>query len=198
MSGGNQSDCCGGLKFPAQPHLHAEDCPTRSPDYRGLVLYRENPNERQQFDFGVRLYEGDPLRAIASALDTWGRMQQGGSYSEQCFIMANECLKAAAELKRRRPDPNSIAAHGWIELATSDDFHFKNGQQVLGKLQTGEVIIVWWEDKVDYKHTCDTDTYKPGWVTGERHPHATRDGEGRSIGGKYVTYGITHVREIPE
>jgi len=36
-----------------------------------------------------------PLEQVARCLDVWGRMERGGSYAEQCFIMANECLKAA-------------------------------------------------------------------------------------------------------
>lgn len=95
---GNYSDCCGGLDFPKMPHLHAEDCPHRN-DGTDPLLFREDRAERQQFDMHTDLF-GSPLKQIASCLDTWGRMQRGGSYAEQCFIMANECLKAADALAR--------------------------------------------------------------------------------------------------
>lgn len=91
-----QTACaCGGLTYPAMPHLHAEDCPIRG---EAVSLFRETPEERRGFDQFTETYGGSPLRQIAIALDTWGRMNRGGSYSAQCFIMANECLIADAAI----------------------------------------------------------------------------------------------------
>jgi hypothetical protein len=91
-----QTQCpCGGLEFPKQPHLHAENCPARE---AAVTLFREDADERRGFDAFTDIHDGRPLRQIASALDTWGRMNRGGSFSEQCFIMANECLLADAAM----------------------------------------------------------------------------------------------------
>lgn len=102
----NYSACCSGLKFPSMPHLHAEDCPTRSEDFVGPVLLRESPPERADFDRWCKTFQTTPLHQMSSVLDTWGRAQAGrhgdqimyGSFSQQCFIMANECTLAAARV----------------------------------------------------------------------------------------------------
>lgn len=92
-----QAQCpCGGLKFPRLPHLHAADCPNLGAD---VVFYREIPAERRMFDEASALF-GGPLKNVARCLDAWGRIEHGGSYAEQCFVMANECLLAAALLEQ--------------------------------------------------------------------------------------------------
>jgi hypothetical protein len=103
----NHSDCCDGLKYPSMSHLHADDCPTRSKDFVGPVMFRESPPERADFDRWRKTFKTTALQQIYSCLDTWGRAQSGrvgdqivyGSFSQQCFIMANECLKADARIK---------------------------------------------------------------------------------------------------
>ena len=103
----NYSDCCKGLEYPSMPHLHAEDCPTRSEDFVGPVLLRESPPERASFDRGCKTFNTTALEQISFCLDTWGRAQSRsygdkivyGSYSQQCFIMANECTLANERIK---------------------------------------------------------------------------------------------------
>jgi hypothetical protein len=82
---------------------------------------------------------------------------------------------------------------GWVHVAQCDFYHFKDGRQVLGKLDDGEVMILYWEDKTDYKDTCDTVTYKAGWSNGER----CMDG-GRNTHGRLLVFEPTFVRAIPE
>ena len=99
----NHSDCCNGLKYPSLPHLHAEDCPTRNKDFVGPALLRESPPERADFNRWCKVFQTTPLQRIASVLDTWGRAKMGdgfyGSFSQQCFIMANECTLANERVK---------------------------------------------------------------------------------------------------
>ena len=98
----NHSACCKGLEYPSMPHLHAEDCPTRDKGFVGPVLLRESPPERADFDRWRKTFNTTALQQISSCLDTWGRAQSGrhgdqivyGSFSQQCFIMANECTLA--------------------------------------------------------------------------------------------------------
>ena len=85
--------CCTGLKYPAIRELHAENCPSRKDAY---PLYRENPSARRTFDHVTKtLHPGKPLLQVAYALDTEGRMApEHGSYRQDRFIFANECIKA--------------------------------------------------------------------------------------------------------
>lgn len=64
----------------------------------------EDARERQQFDTDVsRLYEGDPLRAIVTALGIWRAMSpQHGSYAMVLAIFQNEIAKAAAALSEQQ------------------------------------------------------------------------------------------------
>jgi hypothetical protein len=55
----------------------------------------ENEDERAMFDSGTRMY-GDVRLSIAHALRIWALAQPGGSYADQCRIMANEVVKLAA------------------------------------------------------------------------------------------------------
>jgi hypothetical protein len=112
----NHSDCCGGLDFPNLPHLHAENCPTRKVD--SFTPFRESPDERRMFDsMTKRIFDEKPLAQISASLDTWGRAQMGphgyGSYSQQCFIMANEVMVALARieaLEAELADANKLLA----------------------------------------------------------------------------------------
>jgi hypothetical protein len=81
----------------------------------------------------------------------------------------------------------------WLELAKMDDLHYKNGHKVLVREADGEVSVAWWEDRKDYKGSCDTDTYAPGWVTGERD-----DSSNKNTYGRYLTISPTHVMDIPK
>lgn len=55
----------------------------------------ENPPEREQFDRAVALFGGDVRAHIAQALSIWAAVHDGGSYADQCRIMANEVAKLA-------------------------------------------------------------------------------------------------------
>jgi hypothetical protein len=50
--------------------------------------------ERDQFDRAVQqFYDGDVRGHIAHVLRVWAQVHDGGSYAEQCRIMADEVLK---------------------------------------------------------------------------------------------------------
>lgn len=79
-------------------HLHSDACP-RYEAGEAPFFYRESDRERLQFDKCGEALSLQPLQQIAMNLDTWGRMSPGGSYAQQCFIMANEALLAHEYLK---------------------------------------------------------------------------------------------------
>jgi hypothetical protein len=53
----------------------------------------EDPRERAQFERAVQICGGDVRHHIAHALSIWASVHPGGSYAEQCHIMANEVMK---------------------------------------------------------------------------------------------------------
>ena len=60
----------------------------------------ENADERRMFDDGVRaVSDGNPLRAVAAALEIWHRMAPRGSYREMLAIYANEIMRAEQRLR---------------------------------------------------------------------------------------------------
>ena len=60
----------------------------------------ENSEERRMFDKQAELC-GGPLQAIAFALEIWYRSApSSGSYGKVLAIYANECRRAAEQLKR--------------------------------------------------------------------------------------------------
>ncbi len=92
--------CCFG--YGSQPYLHAEDCPRRDQvdnghDSTGFpdILFREDREERRQWDsMGERLGHR-PLESVTLALDSYGRASpRQGSYGKSFFIMANDVAKA--------------------------------------------------------------------------------------------------------
>ncbi len=78
-----------------------------------FIPYREDLAERQQFDSMNQLFNGQSLVQIASNLDTWGRSKlnsdgSSGSFSQQCFIMANECHAAAEKIIKLEEENDSL------------------------------------------------------------------------------------------
>ena len=62
----------------------------------------EVPEERQIFNKAAK-FNGGPLMAIASNLETWWLMEgTRGSYRAWLAIMSNECAKAHRELRAAR------------------------------------------------------------------------------------------------
>ena len=59
-----------------------------------MKLLPENPDERRMFDDGLSLFAGNKLAYLAATLTIWANQERhfhpGGSFGEQCAIMANE------------------------------------------------------------------------------------------------------------
>lgn len=83
----------------------------------------ENPEERRGFDSSVSVF-GDVRLAIAIALRTYGYCQPGGSFADQCFIMANEVAKLyTSPTPPQQPRQESeIAAEALEEAAKIADY----------------------------------------------------------------------------
>lgn len=68
---------------------------------------------------------------------------------------------------------------------------------ILARIDGEWMILHWYETLqrvVRDEPIYDTDTYAPGWITGERH-----GGEaGMSISGRYITFEPTHFYHLPE
>lgn len=63
----------------------------------------EDADERRMFNDTCKTF-GGPLGAVAMALQAWGRAApQQGSFAQQCYIMANEVRRAAADERRAPP-----------------------------------------------------------------------------------------------
>lgn len=62
-----------------------------------MTILPENPNERRMFDSGLTLFAGNKIAYIAATLKIWADQERhfhpGGSFGEQCAIMANELHK---------------------------------------------------------------------------------------------------------
>lgn len=74
-------------------------------------LRPEHPDERRFFDNDVALSEGNVLLCIAHALRIWGAVQPGGSYADQCTIMANELLKLAGTKPAEKEKDEVVAEY---------------------------------------------------------------------------------------
>jgi hypothetical protein len=77
----------------------------QSHEARLIAARRFIEAERESFDRAVRqFHDGDTRAHIAHVLTIWAAVHDGGSYADQCRIMAEEVLKL------RLPDGVPVAA----------------------------------------------------------------------------------------